>query len=85
MYRKYPRKNAHFFNQNFNIKTGGALYIWVYLYICGYVEKYHICGLKVGVHIICGYALYMGIYGNSPIPLACFLVTLQISSSRRAA
>ncbi len=30
----------------------------------GYVEKYYICGLKVGVRIICGYALYMGIYGN---------------------
>ncbi len=44
--------NVHFFNQNFNIKTGGMHYIWVYLYMCGYVEKYHICGLKVG-HYIC--------------------------------
>ena len=31
--------NAHFFNQNFNIKTGGAHYTWVYLYMCGYVEN----------------------------------------------
>ncbi len=29
--------------------------MWVYLYTCGYVEKYHICGLKVWVPIICGY------------------------------
>ncbi len=27
--------------------------MWVHLYICGYVEKYHIYSLKVGV------ALYM--------------------------
>ncbi len=67
MYRKYPHimHNAHFFSQNFNIKTGGAHYMWVYnLYICGFVEKYYICGLKVGVCIICGCALYMGIYGR---------------------
>ncbi len=32
--------------------------MWVYLYMCGYVEKYHICGLKVGVHIICGFVSY---------------------------
>ncbi len=56
--------NAHFFNQNVNIKTGGAHYMWVYLYMCGCVEKYHICGLKVGVGVICGCPLYMGIYGK---------------------
>ncbi len=49
--------NAHFFNQNFTIKTGGAHYMWVYLYMCGYVEKYYIYGLNVGVRII------HGIYG----------------------
>ncbi len=38
--------------------------MWVYVYVCGYVEKYHICGLKVGVRIICGYPLYVGIYGT---------------------
>ena len=36
-------------------KLGGAHYMWVYLYTRGYVEKYHICGLKVGV-----LALYVG-------------------------
>ncbi len=29
--------------------------MWVHLHMCKYVEKYHICGLKVGVGIICGY------------------------------
>ncbi len=38
--------------------------MWVYLYICGYVEKYYICGVKAGVCIICGCALYVGIYGT---------------------
>ena len=33
--------------------------MWVYLCICGCIEKYHICGLKVGVHIICGYLRYV--------------------------
>ena len=33
--------------------------MWVYLYICGYVEKYHICGLKVGVRITGGYLRYI--------------------------
>ena len=51
--------NAHFFNQNFNIKTRGAHYTWVYLYKCGNVEKYHICDLKVGVRIIRGYLQYV--------------------------
>ncbi len=46
--------NACLFNQNFNIKTEGVNYMWVYLYICGYIKKYYICGLKVGVHIILG-------------------------------
>ncbi len=35
--------------------------------MCGYVEKYHICGLKVEVCIICGCALYMGTYGTSEL------------------
>ncbi len=51
--------NAHFFNQNLNIKTGGMHYMWVYLYTYGYVEKYHNCGLKVGVRIIRGYLRYL--------------------------
>ena len=37
--------------------------MWVYLYICEYIEKY-ICGLKVGVPIICECTLYVGIYGS---------------------
>ena len=36
---------------------GIFVYVWV-------IEKYHICGLKVGVRIIHGCALYMGIYGS---------------------
>ena len=42
--------------------------MWVYLYIYIYmwvVEKCYICGLKVGVCIICECALHVGIYGTS--------------------
>ncbi len=54
--------------------------MWVYLYTCGYAEKYHICGLKVGVGIICGCPLYVGIYGSRRFfPLVVFLQILAAS------
>ncbi len=45
--------------------------MWVYLYMCEYVEKYHICGLKVGVHIIHGYLRYVN---HGPFPIGGFSV-----------
>ncbi len=40
--------------------------MWVYLYMCGYVEKYHICGLKVWVRIIREYLWYVFPSGEGP-------------------
>ncbi len=40
--------------------------MWVHLYMCGYVEKYHMCGLKVGVCIISG---YLRLIQNEPMGL----------------
>ncbi len=58
-HRKYPRIMRTFSTKILTSKRGGgAHYIWVYLYMCGYVEKYHICGLKVGVRILHGYLRY---------------------------
>ena len=58
-YRKYPCIMRTFSTK---ILTS-ALYVGIFIYICGYVEKCYICGLKVGVCIICGCTLYVGIYG----------------------
>ncbi len=41
--------------------------MWVYLLYVGILKKSDICGLKVGVCIICGCALYVGIYGTHVI------------------
>ncbi len=38
--------------------------MWVYLYTRMYVEKYYICGVKVGVCFIYGCTLYGDIYGQ---------------------
>ncbi len=54
-YRKDPRITRTFSTKILTSKLGVRI-MWVYLYMCGYVEKYHICGLKVGG------ALYVGMH-----------------------
>ncbi len=49
--------------------------------ICGYIcthvcmlKKYDTCGLKVGVHIICGCALYVGAHYTWVFTVLCMLM-----------
>ncbi len=87
-YRKYPRIMHTFSTKILTSKLGCTLYVGIFVYVW-VIEKYHICGLKVGVGIICGCALYMGIYGKLRIckeswrPFCAALMTLDSDMTTR--